>query len=247
MRKLLVALFAIGLIAILFVGCSAVRQKVLFYPTHRSEDHGLTAWKKAGRLIGYAREVASPKNIWLMFHGNAGQAADRVYALPSFSDQDSVFILEYPGYGMRRGSPGRASFDAAAVEAYQFLRLTFPGSPICVAGESIGSGPACHLATQSPPPDKIVLIVPFDTLASVASDHAPFLPVKLILGSTWDNLTALSGYRGPVEIFGALDDRVIRIEHARNLARSVPTAAFHEIPGGHNDWSVGRRVRISNP
>lgn len=247
MRKLLRLLLATGLIAVLFIGCSTVRQKVLFNPTHHTEDHGLTPWKKGGKLLGYAREVASPKNIWLMFHGNAGQAADRVYALPSFSDRDSVFILEYPGYGMRRGSPGKASFNAAAVEAYQFLRHTFPGSPICVAGESIGSGPACQLAAQSPPPDKIVLIVPFDRLASVADDHAPHFLVSLILGSTWDNIASLSSYRGPVEIFGAVADRVIRIEHARNLARNVPTAAFHEIPGGHNDWSVGRHVRISNP
>ena len=247
MRKSLVMVSGTGLIVVLFIGCTAVRQKVLFYPTHHVGDNNLTRWEKDGRLIGFAREVASPKNVWLMLHGNAGQAADRVYALPSFSEQDSVFILEYPGYGMRGGKPSRASFDKAATEAYLFLRNAFPRIPICVVGESIGSGPACMLATLTPPPDKIVLIVPFDTLASVASDHAPFLPVKLILGSTWNNIAALSSYRGPVEIFGALNDRVIRIEHAKNLALSVASAEFHSIPGGHNDWSTAGRVRVKNP
>jgi len=182
-----------------------------------------------------------------MLHGNAGQAVDRTYALPCFSPQDSVFILEYPGYGARKGKPSRASFDAAAVEAYELLRKTFPNTPICVIGESIGSGPACMLAKQSPPPDKIVLVVPFDKLTSVAGEHFPFLPVSLLLEAKWDNIQALAKYRGPVEIFGADQDGVIPIEHAKKLAISVPSARFHSIPGGHNDWSKNSCVEIRNP
>jgi hypothetical protein len=37
--------------------------------------------------------------------GKFTQASDRLYAIPSFSDQDSVYILEYPGYGSRKGVP----------------------------------------------------------------------------------------------------------------------------------------------
>ena len=182
-----------------------------------------------------------------MLHGNAGQAADRVYALPCFSEHDSVFILEYPGYGLRKGKPSKASFDAAAAQAYKLLRSAFPGHPICIIGESIGTGPACMLAAQSPPPNKIVLIVPFDKLASVAADHAPYLPVGLILGKTWDNVRSLSDYKGPIEIFGALDDQVIKMEHAKNLANAVASAKFHAIQGGHNDWPNAGRVQIRNP
>jgi len=103
------------------------------------------------------------------------------------------------------------------------------------------------LAGQSPPPNKIVLIVPFDKLVSVAADHAPYLPVGLILGSTWDNISSLSDYRGSLEIFGALEDQVIKIQHAKNLANAVASAKFHAIQGGHNDWSTAGRVQIRNP
>jgi pimeloyl-ACP methyl ester carboxylesterase len=247
MRKRVI--FLCGVCSIIFglVGCSAFRRKVLFFPSHHIQNNGLTPWKTDGQIIGYTRQVSDPRNIWLMFHGNAGQAADRVYALPCFSEHDSVFILEYPGYGLRKGKPSKASFDAAAAQAYKWLRNAFPRMPICVAGESIGTGPASMLATQSPPPAKIVLIVPFDTLASVAADHAPYLPVSLILGSTWDNIHSLSAYKGPVEIFGAVEDQVIKIQHARNLAAAVPSSKFHVIPGGHNDWSTDGRVMIRNP
>jgi uncharacterized protein len=182
-----------------------------------------------------------------MLHGNAGQATDRIYAIPSFSEHDSVFIMEYPGYGVRGNKPSRATFDTAATEAYQLLRKTFPSTPICVVGESIGTGPACTLANQPQPPDKIVLIVPFDNLTSIASEHVSFLPVSLMLEAKWDNTRSLSTYKGPVEIFAAQQDTVIPIEHARKLAATIPSAKFHCIAGGHNDWSRTGQVQIRNP
>jgi uncharacterized protein len=232
----------ITLLAVAF----AFQRKLLYYPSHRQETNGLVEWTVDGRHVGYARKVAKPGNIWLFIHGNAGQAVDRVYALQCFSDSDSVFILEYPGYGSRAGSPGKASFNSAAAEAYLGLRKAYPDIPVCVMGESIGSGPASYLARLEKRPDKLVLVVPFDNLASVARDHFPLIPVGLILLDRWDNVEALKGYSGKVEIFGAIDDQVIPVRHARTLAKSLPQAVFHEIPGGHNDWSQTGAVKIRN-
>lgn len=147
------AILIIGLFcAILVFGCQSLQRSALFYPTHNDGDGGLARWTHDGALIGFAREVPEPENVWLMLHGNGGQAADRVYALGAFSPRDSVFIMEYPGYGKRPGKPSRGSFDAAALAAYQLLRARFPGKPVCVAAESIGSGPAATLAAANPPP-----------------------------------------------------------------------------------------------
>jgi len=237
---------AVVLLAIL-VGCAALQRKLLFYPSHHHQTNGLSEWRQAGELIGYARLVPSPRNVWLMLHGNGGQASDRVYALDSFSRQDAVFILEYPGYGLRPGSPSMEHLNAAAAQAYQILRARFPKTPVCVVGESIGSGPASALALNTHPPDKIVLVVPFDTLSLVAAHHFPLMPVRLLLRDKWDNLKSLQAYQGPVEIFGARDDEIIPMARARALAASNPSWAFHEIQGGHNDWAGHDRVRIRNP
>jgi alpha-beta hydrolase superfamily lysophospholipase len=209
--------------------------------------NGLTPWKKAGDVIGYAREVDSPKNVWLLLHGNAGQASDRAYAIPSFSAKDSVYILEYPGYGNRKGKPSRKSFNQAAKEAYLFLREQHPNVPVCVVGESIGSGPATWLAKVSPPPDRLVLIVPFDQLSLVAKGHVPSLLVSLALHDDWNNVEALADYKGPVEIFGAEGDDVIPIRHAKALAAAVGSSKFVTIKGGHNEWSQEGKVCIRNP
>jgi pimeloyl-ACP methyl ester carboxylesterase len=237
---------ALTIFIVLLAVVIVFQRKILFQPSHRAETNGLVAWTINGRTIGYARKVDNPRNVWLFTHGNAGQAADRTYALHCFSDSDSVFILEYPGFGSREGSPGKASFNLAAEEAYKELRKSFPNIPVCVIGESIGSGPASSLTRLERKPDKLVLVVPFDNLASVAGEHFPLIPAGLILLDRWDNVEALKGYSGKVEIYGAIDDQVIPIHHARTLAKSLPKAIFHEIPGGHNDWSQSGAVKIRN-
>jgi pimeloyl-ACP methyl ester carboxylesterase len=244
-RKLIIAsIAAAAVIFFLMAGCSSIERKMLFFPSHRPADSGLAQWTKNGETIGYARKVDSPRTVWLMLHGNAGQASDRIYAIPCFSNEDSVFILEYPGYGNRDGVPSQESFNQAAKEAYLFLKDTYPKIPIGVVGESIGSGPASSLARLDRPPDKLVLIVPFDRLSLVAEDHYPAFLVRLLLKDDWDNVAALSTYKGPVEIYGAETDRVIPVAHAQALAAAVPSSKFVLIEGGHNDWSNQDRVRI---
>lgn len=228
----------------LLVGCALFQRKLLYIPSNHPVQNELSEWRHEGQLIGFARHAASPGTVWLFLHGNAGQAADRTYALPSFPVTDSVYFLEYPGYGSRSGSPSRESFNAAARQAYELLRARFPDRPVCVAAESIGCGPAAFLGTNPRPPEKIVLILPFDTLAEVAARHYPFLPVRVLLLDNWDNIASLRDYQGELELFGAEADTIIPISHARVLAASKPSAVFHRIAGDHNDWSDGAKVRI---
>lgn len=221
------------------------QRTMLFFPTHEARFTRLRPWSDGAHMIGYCREIPNARTIWLMMHGNAGQAADRDYVLQRMSAEDSLYVLEYPGYGLRERSPSRKSMDQAASEAYRLLRSRYPNAPVCVLGESIGSGPACALATEPIAPDKIVLVVPFDCLANVAGRRFPFLPVRLLLRDNWDNGEALKRFPGPIEIFGAIDDAIIPIEHAKTLAAQIPSAHFVAIVGGHNEWSENEKVRIT--
>lgn len=237
------------LMPLLIAGCVSLERRMLFYPTHRPPEGvgALAPWLHDGATIGWSRCVTAPTNVWLLLHGNAGQAADRAYALPCFAADDAVYILEYPGYGGRGGTPSKKSFNRAAGEAYQLLRATYPATPLCVAAESIGSGPAASLASQHPPPDKIVLVVPFERLACVAKDRLPGWLVDLALVDNWNNQKALAGYTRPLEIVGAAQDDVIPVRHARALADSLPGATFILLPGGHNDWADAQKVRFRYP
>ncbi len=60
-------------------------------------------------------------------------------------------------------------------------------------------------------------------------------------------MEALSGYNGPIDVFGAERDEVIHVRHAQALAASRPQAKFHLIRGGHNDWSTQPDLHIRSP
>jgi uncharacterized protein len=228
-------------------GRASLERFFLFFPTRRPHNNDLTPWRKGEEIIGYARLVESPQNVWLMLHGNAGQASHRLYAMPCFAAEDAIFVMEYPGYGQRSGVPSKESFNQAAAEAYYHLRETYPQTPVGVVAESLGSGPAASLATSPTPPDKLVFIVPFARLVDVAADHFPAFLVRWVLQSDWDNGAALAHYQGPVDVFGAKEDRVIPVHHARALAEAVPGANLVVFEGGHNDWAAGCRVEIRYP
>jgi len=254
MKKLLLRLALIAAVTYLslFGLTACVQRKLLYFPSHEAAPlqysrHQLVPWMKDGHLLGYSREVAGAGRVWLLLHGNAGQAWHRSFALDCFAYNDSVYIMEYPGYGTRPGKPSRKVFDAAAEEAYQYLRATHPGAKVCVLGESLGSGPACHLAKQPAPPDRIVLAVPFDRIVDVAQEKISFLPVRWVMLDRWDNIESLRGYKGPVEIHGATRDIVIPVAHARALAAAHPGSVYKEHDCEHGEWAVRSRVDLRAP
>lgn len=132
----------------LYVAIAAIvyfrQRSMLFFPTHAAVPSAmLTSWWEGKRTIGYCREVPNPDTIWLMMHGNAGQAADRDYVLRHLSDRDSLYVLEYPGYGLREGGPSLKSMNQAASEAYKFCdrnTKTFPSA--CWQNRSAAARPA---------------------------------------------------------------------------------------------------------
>jgi len=238
---------AYGLLLVL-VGC--MQRRLLFFPSQQNSadlaaGSGFTRWEIAGQYAGYARVVDQPGRVWLFLHGNGGQAAGRAYVLPFLAATDSVYVLEYPGYGDRPGKPSKKSINQAALQAYDALAAQFGSSRVCVLGESLGSGPASYLGTVSHPPARIVLMVPFDVLSKVAQQHYPFLPVRLLMLDQWNNIEALQQYQGRLDIWGAKEDNVIAVTHARNLAASVPGAIYHEFEGNHG-WADGERMKLDD-
>ncbi len=215
----------------------------LYFPSHSKLAADLSEWHEDGKLLGYSSMTASPKMVWLVCHGNGGQAAQRGYIRDILPNGDSFYVVEYPGYGSRSGSPSMQSINEVAAEAYAVVRRLHPNLPVGIVGESLGSGPASYLCSLTHPPDRVVLIVPFDNLLSVAQEHFWWLPVALLMRDKWDNSKSLSKYSGRIDIYGAMSDGVVPVHHARSLAASLPAAIYHELKCGHNDWSG--LVRIS--
>jgi len=183
--------------------------------------------------------ISDVKGTIVVFHGNAGTAADRAYyvnALVSFGYR--IILAEYPGYGARKGKLGEMPFVDDAKETLRLASEKY-GKPIYLLGESLGCGIAAAVTKETPVQIKgIILITPWDTLLAVAKEKFPWLPVRLFLHDKYDSIQNLKTFQGRIAIIGAERDKVIPIHHAQALYASLLVSKkMWVIKGaGHNDW-----------
>jgi len=246
----MIILRVVGLLLLAYVllgGLIYVFQRSLIYhPTHFDVQSVMEPWEIAGTYVGYRRDVAEPTGVWLVTHGNGGQAAHRDYLLQQVEPSTQVYVLEYPGYGDRPGKTTADAINQAAREAWAAIKERHPDLPAGVIGESLGSGPASLLAQAPHPPDKIVLLVPFDEFYKVAATQYGWLPVKQLMVDQWNNVAALSGFKGGVEIYAAASDEIVPKVRAEALAAAIPQARYVEMPGTHNAWIWEERFSLGD-
>lgn len=254
-RILRVLLTPVILYCLLVLAIMFYQRRLLYFPTRLSPSaaeqiaakEGLLPWRnKAGQIIGWHLPAStSPTGAVLIVHGNGGCAVDRSYLAKPIHTAASVdvFVLEYPGYGARDGSPSAKSLLAAADEAFDLLPSDVPKF---VVGESLGSGVACHLAkTRAQQVAGLMLFAPYDNLVSVAQKKMPIVPVRLIMWDRFVPAECLKNYRGPMAIVLAGLDEVIPPEFGRRLhdgyagpknIQTIPGAGHNEICEQSPEW-----------
>lgn len=233
---------------ILICGC-AWQRKLLYFPTRipvgdvaqASARSGLEPWRNAkGEIIGWklAASSASIGSV-LVIHGNGGCALQRGYIARPIHDAAAldVFILEFPGYGMREGSPGLKSILAAAEEAFTLLPKD---NPIYLVSESLGTGVAAHLAKTHPKEIAgMVMFVPYDSLPSLAQSKMPLLLPYLFLVDRYEPAAWMKDYNGPVKFVLAERDEVIPKKFGQRLFDSYDgPKALQIIPNAGHDGAT---------
>jgi hypothetical protein len=245
-------LLALGIAYSLFVLAAAIFQRRLIYfprtiPPALAEpaaaELGFVPWRNpSGQIIGWKLPAASsPVASVLIMHGNAGCAIDRGYlAAPiHIAAPVDVYVLEYPGYGSRAGSPDERSFLAAGEEAFGLLTN---GLPKYLVSESLGAGVACYLAKTHPTEVAgLVLFMPYHNLASVAQRKMPLLPAYFLLLDRFNPAECLKDYRGPVKIVLAGADEIIPVESGHRLFEGYAGPKnLQIIPGAHHNDIAGQ-------
>lgn len=82
-------------------------------------------------------------------------------------------------------------------------------------GRSLGSGPACCLASKYPVAG-LVLISAFTSVLDVASEHFGFFG-KLLLKNRFDNLENIKKVKCPTLIIHGTEDSLVPFSHAKQL------------------------------
>ncbi len=148
-----------------------------------------------------------------------------------YPDAD-VVAFYYRGYPPSAGAPGTAALDADALLIDDALRARLHPDRLVVAGFSVGSGVAAYLAAHRPV-DGLILVTPFDSLAAVAGDHYPWVPVRLLLRYNMEPAVDLHGAAMPVAIIAGGRDTLIPAARTDALRHAIPRLVFDRtIHGG---------------
>ena len=255
-RRMLIAL-AFAYVAIV-VYIMAVQRRLIYFPNRLTPSQanqaaaaaGFSPWHdNSGRGIGWKLPSSGTSDgSVLVVHGNAGCALDREYLARPFHDAAAldVYLLEYPGYGARDGSPSLDSLLSAADEAFSLLDKT---KPIYIISESLGTGVSAYLAHSHPKEtDGLLMFTAYNDLAAVAQRKLPFVPVHLVLRDRFRPAEWLSNYRGPVKFVLAGADEVIPPKFGQRLYEQyagpkeiqiVPSAAHNEVFDQELEWWQG--------
>jgi pimeloyl-ACP methyl ester carboxylesterase len=221
----------------------SVQRTLIYYPERvdpatvmpQAAREGLTPWHDTeGKFIGWHKQQGSGIPL-LILHGNAGHSLHRRYIISRLRDAEitpPIFILEYPGYGGRSGTPSERNLLAAAVNAIDLI-----GQQVILFGESIGTGVACAAASQRTSSVRgLLLVTPFDSLISVARKHYPWVPVSLVLKDRYDSARVLQDVRLPLAIIVAEGDDIVPEDSAIRLFESYsgPKKLWRVSGSGHN-------------
>jgi len=243
----LVALPALGYAAIC-VMLFLRQDRMIFFPSRHDEGEfdalarlaGFEPWMdQNGEHLGWKKTRPDAQRIILACHGNGGSAVDRFELGPLLSTgpKFDLYLLEYPGYGARRGKPSEQSLVDAAVSAVDTITAT-QSQPLWLLGESLGTGVASATAAKRPDAiDGLILLTPFDSLVGAAQNLYPWLPVGAMLRHRFDSIRNLSGFRGPVAIAIAGQDTTTPPDLGRRLAERIaaPSRIWLAPNAGHND------------
>ncbi|MDB6017835.1 MAG: hypothetical protein JWR19_2324 [Pedosphaera sp.] len=244
----------LGLILIVFLA----QRRMLYHPGNESfealtkvaEAQGFQPWQNAsGQYIGWKQlsKISGPHDRILLVHGNAGSAIDRTYYAEGLGGVEAcdIYLLEYPGFGARSGSPSQDSLFAAANEAMTLLEKD---GPVYLIGESLGTGVAAYLAGTHPQTIAAVLLVaPFHNMTDVAQQHMPIFPVRWLLKDKFTSASYLQNYHGPVAVVLAELDQVIPNHFGRELFDAyagpkkvwmVPHGMHGSLPGEPGWWET---------
>lgn len=181
-------------------------------------------------------EVAPRDNmpVIIFFHGNGELASDKAFLRrepnPGSSLQElsklgfGIISAEYRGYGGSQGMPTEKGVIIDAHAYYKYAHTTWKDSKIILWGESLGTGVAVGLATDTSV-DGLVLDAPFTSIHEIVTKTFPIIPISLLERNPFNSLARLPSIKAPIFVLHGSKDSVIPVEMGIRMADSAPCSA----------------------
>jgi fermentation-respiration switch protein FrsA (DUF1100 family) len=238
------ALLVLALPALAYAGLCALlyleQRAMIYFPTPatvtslaeavhlESENEDLKIWHHPG-ITGRAI---------LYFGGNAENVAANIGNFRTIFPDDSLYLMNYRGFGGSTGTPSEEAFYADALALFDYASKTH--AEIAVIGRSLGSGVAAHLAAHRDV-SRLVLVTPFDSLENVIKERYFVFPITVLLHDKFDTLSAVRDIKSNVLAILAENDEVVSYERSLSLLEAFPANQVETIVvrgAGHNSIGV---------
>lgn len=195
------------------------------------------------RLHGWYFPQANSRKTVLLSHGNAGNLTQRKGVIKMLlATGASVFIYDYRGFGLSRGSVSVNGSCEDGIAAFDYLvkELKIPANSIVLYGESLGTGISGQIASKRKCAG-VVLQSAFRSIPLFAREKFPLFSVYPDWSYPFNNLDTLSYVKGEhpnLLILHGKNDALIPSKNASSLFEAASgnnkTLALLD-DCGHND------------
>jgi len=182
---------------------------------------------------------AQGQPVILLFHGNA----DRIrgyFFLAGLAKEQGYGLLApaFRGYPGSTGKPSEEGILEDGRSAWRWLRKQLPDAPIAIVGWSLGSGVAVNTASEHDPA-AVVLLSSYDSIASVAAEKFPLLPVHWLIRDPLHSDQRIRKVSAPKLFMHGEFDPTIPMAHGKALFDlATEPKKFIEMKGeGHEIWT----------
>ncbi|MBT7411109.1 MAG: prolyl oligopeptidase family serine peptidase [Methylococcales bacterium] len=162
------------------------------------------------------------KRTILFFHGNAGNASQRLNdAISLMSLNANVFLMEYRGFGLSDGVATEDGIykDAGAALNFLIKDKKTPIEKIILYGRSLGSVVAIELA-QNRAFSGVILISPLSSGIDMAKVKGLYW-LRSFVDNPLDSIGRIKNMQSPLLIIHGTKDEVIPIEQGFRLMREA--------------------------
>lgn len=197
--------------------------------------------RDGAELFAIHRAPKPGQPVIIVFHGNGSYPESYGFLYEGWiSSGHGVVAPVARGYPRSAGTADGEAMLGDALDIHDWTVRRYPGHPVVIFGQSLGSAPAIHVAAWRDVAG-VILVSPFASMLSLVREKVPYLPIALLLKSPLRSDVEIPAVKAPILIFHGDRDTLVPNASGRRLAALARTeVTFEAMPGaGHNEGLFG--------
>ncbi|MFK5882063.1 MAG: alpha/beta hydrolase [Sulfurospirillum sp.] len=164
----------------------------------------------------YEKSKQNDAPLIIYFGGNSDDATRFLLYVEGLKDFN-ILAFNYRGYMDSGGKPSEKNLFKDAIKIYDKFAKNLK---VILIGRSLGTGVASYLASKREVKG-LVLITPYDSIASLAKEKYPYLPIDLLLKYKFESTKYISKIKTPVAIIEVKDDITVPNTNTAKLIKKI--------------------------